>query len=239
MIHRRRFLQMTAAAGGALLASETVSSEQRASVAATGGDLDKAAAARELVAHRIAKITARQVRDRFPRSIGPNSRGRPVGGGGSYQVRTIVTDKGAEGWAMCYLPDEAVQKFVGMRVGDLFDVENGAAEEAGALDKALHDLAGNISNLPVWKLIGAAGPRATLLSSGAIYMEDVWPRDAPRGIPAVLAACRQDYDAGYRAFKLKSPRMNYMGNFETSEILATGACYGPDLKCRNAQRLTA
>ena len=76
----------------------------------------------------------------------------------------------------------------------------------GALDKALHDLAGNILGLPVWKLIGAAGPRETLLYSGAIYMEDVWPPDAPRGIPAVLAACQQDYDTGYRAFKLKIGR---------------------------------
>jgi L-alanine-DL-glutamate epimerase-like enolase superfamily enzyme len=107
---------------------------------------------------------------------------------------------------MCHLSDDLLQEFVGMRVGDLFDVETGATETAGALVRALHDLAGNILNLPVWKLIGAAGRRETLLYSGAIYTEDVWPPDAPRGIPAVLAACRQDYDAGYRAFKLKIGR---------------------------------
>ena len=129
MINRRRFLQMTGGAGGALLASE-IMSVHGASASTMGVDFDKAAATRELAAHRIVKITARQVRDRYPRSIGPNSRGRPVGGGGSYRVRTIATDKGAEGWAMCYLPDEAVQKFIGMRVGDLFDVETGASEEA-------------------------------------------------------------------------------------------------------------
>jgi L-alanine-DL-glutamate epimerase-like enolase superfamily enzyme len=205
MIHRRTFLHSAGAAAGALLTSE-IASADRASDLKTGSGFDRAAATRELAAHRITKITARQVRDRFPRSIGPNSRGRPVGGGGSYRVRTITTDKGAQGWAMCYLPDEAVQKFVGMRVGDLFDLAAGAAEEAGALDKALHDLAANILELPVWKLIGAAGPKETLLYSGAIYMEDVWPPDAPRGIPAVLGACRQDYDAGYRAFKLKIGR---------------------------------
>ncbi len=32
---------------------------------------------------------------------------------------------------------------IGMRVSDLFDVVEGAAEEAGALGRALHDLAGN------------------------------------------------------------------------------------------------
>jgi L-alanine-DL-glutamate epimerase-like enolase superfamily enzyme len=107
---------------------------------------------------------------------------------------------------MCHFTEEAAQRFVGMRVGDLFDISTGATEEAGALGRALHDLAGNILGLPVWKMIGGVGPKATLLYSGAIYMEDVWPPDSPRGIPAVLAACQQDYDAGYRAFKLKIGR---------------------------------
>ena len=80
MINRRGFLQVTGVAGGALLASE-ITSVHRASAWAMGNDFDKAAAARELAVHRIVKITARQVRDRFPRSIGPNSRGQPVGGG--------------------------------------------------------------------------------------------------------------------------------------------------------------
>ncbi|MFO7903175.1 MAG: enolase C-terminal domain-like protein [Pirellulaceae bacterium] len=204
-MHRRRFIQVASATGGSLILKD-LRSDVRASDRVGNWNFDQAAANRELAAHRIVKITGQQVRDRYPRSIGPNSRGRPVGGGGSYRVRTIATDKGAEGWAMCHLADEAVQPFIGMRVGDLFDVETGSSDEAGALDKALHDLAGNILGLPVWKLIGAAGPRQTLLYSGAIYMEDVWPPDARRGIPAVLAACQQDYDAGYRAFKLKIGR---------------------------------
>ena len=37
-----------------------------------------------------------------------------------------------------------MQKFVGTRVGDLFDVEKGTADEAMMLDKLLHDLGGNI-----------------------------------------------------------------------------------------------
>ena len=205
MIDRREFLRKSGVAGGGLLTG-ALSPVLPASAHATRDDFDKSAAARELAAHRIVEITARQVRDRYPRSIGPNSRGRPVGRGGSYRVRTIRTDKGASGWAMCHLSDEVVREFVGMRVGDLFDIDGGATEQAGALDKALHDLAGNILGLPVWKLIGGAGPRETLLYSGAIYMEDVVPPEAPRGIPAVLAACRQDYDAGYRAFKLKIGR---------------------------------
>jgi L-alanine-DL-glutamate epimerase-like enolase superfamily enzyme len=55
-------------------------------------------------------------------------------------------------------------------------------------------------------MIGGAGPKDVWLYSGAIYMEDVIPQENPRGIQAVLGACRQDYETGYRAFKLKIGR---------------------------------
>jgi len=198
---RRAFLVSLAPIGAACVVGSA-----DAGVARTGDELDKAAAARELAAHRIVKIAAQRVRDRYPRSLGPNARLGPHGRGGSYQVRIIVTDKGATGWAMCYLPDEAVRPFVGAKVGDLFDLEVGAAPEAGALENPLHDLAANILRVPVWKMLGAAGPRRVPVYSGAIYMEDLMPRDRPGGLQAVLDACLQDYGAGYRAFKLKIGR---------------------------------
>lgn len=106
---------------------------------------DKTAAARELSAHRIMNITARRLKDRYPRFIGPNSQGGgSVGWGGECQIRIITTDKGSSGWAECYLSDEAIKRFISTHVGNLFDPENGSVEEVGNLDKALHDLAGNI-----------------------------------------------------------------------------------------------
>src|SRR5207244_9661773 len=47
-----------------------------------------------------------------------------------------------------------------------------------------------------------------LCYDGAIYMDDVDPEAAPRGLPAVMANCAQDYALGYRAFKLKIGRGN-------------------------------
>lgn len=55
-------------------------------------------------------------------------------------------------------------------------------------------------------MLGAKGPREVSIYSGAIYFDDMEPEDAPRGIPGVVASCQQDYDAGYRAFKLKIGR---------------------------------
>jgi L-alanine-DL-glutamate epimerase-like enolase superfamily enzyme len=199
-LRRREFLKWAGAAGAGLFTG-------RLSVNPGQGETrDRAQAPGHLSAHRIASISARQVQDRYPRSVGPNSRGDPAGGGGSYQVRAITTDQGVQGWAMCHAKDDEVQKFIGARVSDLFDPAKGASDEAFPLDLVLHDLSGNILGKPVWAMLGGAGPREVPIYSGAIYLDDLMPQDNPRGVEGLLDYCRQDYDAGYRAFKLKVGR---------------------------------
>ena len=160
-----------------------------------------------LAGHRIAKIEARQVQDRFPRFIGPNGRGNPAGGGGGFQVRMVTTDQGATGWAMSSTRDPEAQKLVGARLNELFDLPVGTTDQVPQeMDRMFFDLVGNILKVPVYRLLGGTGPREVMLYTGAIYLEDVMPVDKPRGIRAVLDACKQDHDAGYRAFKLKIGR---------------------------------
>jgi len=65
---------------------------------------------------------------------------------------------------------------------------------------------GNILGVSVATLIGGKGPRHVPIYSGSIHFEDLETAHKQRGVPAVLAACQQDYDAGYRAFKLKIGR---------------------------------
>jgi L-alanine-DL-glutamate epimerase-like enolase superfamily enzyme len=107
---------------------------------------------------------------------------------------------------MCWGPEECIAPFVGAKIGDLFDPSVGTDDEVVLLDYVLHDLAGVILRKPVYELMGANGPTAIDIYSGAIYMDDLMPTDNPSGVEAVLAACRMDYDAGYRAFKLKIGR---------------------------------
>lgn len=130
MIDRRDFLRRSAVVGTSFLAGGPASVRQPSALT-TATDFDKSAAARELAAHQIVAITARRVRDRYPRSVGPNSRGRPVGRGGSYRVRTITTDKGASGWAMCHLSDEALSAM------ELQDVAHADAGLAGSMHKCV------------------------------------------------------------------------------------------------------
>ena len=172
---------------------------------AAGAPLGKAAQ-QKLSEHRIAKMETRRLGDRYPRFVGRNARGRPCGRGGGYQIRILVTDQGARGWAMSYAPHEQVKHLIGARVGDIFDVEHGPAEDAYLIEKPLHDLAGNILGVPAHALMGSKGPKKVPIYSGAVYFDDLEPEGKPRGVPGVLASCQQDYDAGYRAFKLKMGR---------------------------------
>jgi len=215
-MNRRTFIGQALAAGAALLAG--VSARKAASLeklemslpGAMGregsGGLNRASAERELSQHRIVKIEARRLQDRYPRMVGRNAKGNPAGRGGSYQLRMLTTDKDKRGWGMSAPPEERVRKFVGARVGDIFGLENGPIEEAFAIQIPLYDLVGNILEVPVYELLGARGPQGIPIYSGAIYFDDLEPQNAPRGVTGVLASCQQDYDVGYRAFKLKIGR---------------------------------
>jgi len=197
-MNRRAFVSSLLAGGAALVAAEAKKEEPMA-----GAD----DAAKALSEHRIARIEARRLQDRFGRFVGRNSRGNPTGTGAGFQVRSLITNKGARGWGMSHVPDGRVKKFIGARVSDLFDPARGTADEAMAeLDIPLHDLAGNILGKPMAALLGGKGPRQVPIYSGAIYFDDLEPKDKPRGVPGVVASCQQDYDAGYRAFKLKIGR---------------------------------
>jgi hypothetical protein len=130
--------------------------------------IDVASAAHILGEHRIAKLEARRIQDRYPRRVGRNSRGMPAGGGGSYQIRRVSTDKGASGWAMSHWPDERVQRFIGTRVRDLFDLAVGTLEDAYDLDLPLHDLVGNILGKPVYALAAEKLVDVFLLDLGIV-----------------------------------------------------------------------
>jgi D-galactarolactone cycloisomerase len=105
-------------------------------------------------------------------------------------------------------PDAAgIEGLLGRRIGDLFDPEVGVIDDAALpLDFALHDLAGRLLDMPVHRLLGGHGARSVSCYDGAIYFDDLEPREEPSGIDAVLQNCAADFALGYRAFKLKIGR---------------------------------
>lgn len=161
----------------------------------------------ELDQHRIARIETTELQGRYPRMIGKNARRGTHGTGYPSPAAIVHTDRGAVGWGLMRLPEGDLSRLIGRSITELFDPEQGViAEEAHPLDFALHDLAGVILNRPVYELLGAAGSRTMTVYDGAIYLDDLDPEDAPRGIEVVLQNCASDYALGYRAFKLKIGR---------------------------------
>ncbi|MCZ7648748.1 MAG: mandelate racemase [Planctomycetota bacterium] len=159
-----------------------------------------------LNAHVIARIESRTLQRSYPRAIPRNAKGGYHGQHAKVQVRIVRTDQGAMGWGMSGGPDEAVQALVGRRVSELIDPARGAAPEARVLDVPLHDLAGKILGLPVWKMLGGAGGPRVEVYAGGIYFDELEPPENPRGLEAILAACAQDAEAGHAHFKLKIGR---------------------------------
>ena len=198
-MHRRQFVQSIAwgaagiAATGSLPAGHDAAIREPADTSA-------------LSDHRIAKVEARQVADRYPRFVGRNSFGTPQGRGGTRQLRVITTDRGARAWGLAWGGDERFRHLLGAKLSDLFDPRQGPSEEALPIELPLYDLVGRLWHKPIYQLLGAVGPRDVPIYSGAIYFDDLEPADKPRGAEGVVISCRQDYESGYRAFKLKIGR---------------------------------
>lgn len=205
---RREFLKLAATASAAALAGRRDRLWAEPGPVRAVPAIDYAAAQRALGDHKIASFAFRNIGDSFGRAIGPNAKGGHGGQtGGSSKAAIITTDQGVTGWAMAGGAKEDGSKYVGTRVGDLFSARRGLTGDAPWwLDKVMHDLSARILGVPVYQMLGAKGPRKVWMYSGAIYFDDLMPRKAPGGIDHLLANCRLDYRAGYRAFKLKMGR---------------------------------
>lgn len=156
--------------------------------------------------HFIRSVERSSIRTRYPRTVGRNARLGSHGNGGDADIAILHTDTGKAGWGLVAGPIDAEQ-VVGRSVAELIDPASGVHAEIG-LDFALHDLAGQILDLPVHAMLGGQGERSVPCYDGAIYFADLDPDESPRGVDAVLADCAADDAAGYRAFKLKIGRGN-------------------------------
>lgn len=166
--------------------------------------------------HHIREIRTLKVRSRYTRTIGKNARIRHHGDGPDSQIRVITTDQGAMGWGISWIPDDKMPDLIGRSIGELFDSEIGVIDDtAMPIDFPLHDLAGVILDMPVYKMLDAKGDTAIPCYDGAIYMDDLTPEESPRGISAVLKSCQDDYDYGFRDFKIKIGRgFQWMGHID-------------------------
>ncbi|MGA1198901.1 MAG: enolase C-terminal domain-like protein [Candidatus Latescibacterota bacterium] len=159
----------------------------------------------ELSQHIIADVSFKMTERHYPRPIGWNAQIGPHGRSRKINTCTLTTNKGASGWGYCGDNEDEIRAFVGRPITDLFHLILGTTLEARCIDIALHDLAGNILGLPVWKMLGGTNNRIPIYT-GAIYFDDLNPKGDDPGLDAVLASCAQDAEAGFTNFKLKIGR---------------------------------
>jgi L-alanine-DL-glutamate epimerase-like enolase superfamily enzyme len=133
---------------------------------------------------------------------------------GQYKTANYVrlfTDQGASGWGSARFgekdKDALKESVMGKTVDQLIDPDSGILEGVErAFDLSLHDLAGVILGIPVYRMLGAAGPKETQIYSGMIYLDELEPEDNPAGVEKVMENCRWDVDYGYRQLKVKIGR---------------------------------
>jgi L-alanine-DL-glutamate epimerase-like enolase superfamily enzyme len=167
----------------------------------------------ELSYHKIEKFFIKKVEIIYPRHVGKNAVKGNHGWGYEETVCELITNQGARGWGVPLWGKSLAENkdyVVGKKVSDLFSPSKGLIDLSAAYwDIALHDLAGNILNKPVYELMGAEFPESTSCYSGMIYFDDLTSYfNKPAGIDIILKECQFDYDLGYRQFKLKIGRGN-------------------------------
>jgi L-alanine-DL-glutamate epimerase-like enolase superfamily enzyme len=174
----------------------------------------------ELKYHTIEKVNTYKVRSRFPRLVGKNAFRDEHAFGDEFVVKELITDKGASGWGLgCglfYKQDPVNDQVVlGRKLDDLIDVKSGIRNpDLFQFDFALHDLAGIVLDLPVYKMFGNLGINPVPCYDTLIYFDDSSPDRRPGGIKAILDNCKWGYDYGYRAFKLKIGRAPMWMNWD-------------------------
>jgi D-galactarolactone cycloisomerase len=168
---------------------------------------------RELKTHVLDGIEFTDIKLRYPRLVGKNSRSDVHGLGPTLTVATLKTSKGATGWGLLRSNSrdakDAFEMLKGKPLTNFFTVEKGVtSDSANSFDIPLHDLAGNIFGKPVYKLLGKGKLRVANCYSGMIYFDDLDQQNKNAGLDKILEECQFDYKYGYRQLKVKIGRSN-------------------------------
>lgn len=170
----------------------------------------------KLKEHKIAGIKTYRIRNRYHRLNGKNSRRGEHAYGDELTAKQLFTDQGITGWGLCTSRPfwkhgkelaDMDELIMGKCVGDVFDPTYGITDNHyEGFDFALHDLAGRILGIPVYRMLGNEGTNPVSVYDGGILLDDLSPDSSPGGLKRILEECFEDYGMGYRDFKLKIGR---------------------------------
>lgn len=168
----------------------------------------------------VKEVSARVVWQSYPREVHKNAKRDGHGNGAVARFAVLKTDKG-EGIGLINKDDltsvvyrgnfsAASRKKIplaGRTVWELIDPQTMLVSQAFAqYEMAIYDLIGVVLNKPFYELFGKPAMKKVVCYSGMIYLEDLEFPTREEGIAKILADCQQDYDLGYRHFKVKLGR---------------------------------
>lgn len=166
--------------------------------------------------HKIVEIKTFRIRNRYHRLNGKNSRRVEHAYGDEFIGKELITDRGARGWGLSTsvpfwknipMLTAMDSEVIGKKVSELFDPTVGIIDKKyERYDFPLHDLAGQILNMPVYQMLGNMGENPIHVYDGGILLDDISPNSDPGGLKRILEECQIDYSMGYRDFKLKIGR---------------------------------
>ena len=206
-MERRNFLKKSL---GTAIAVSTMANLGNAGILSSNG-LFESPVDQDLKDHKIDGIEFVDVQLHYPRQVGMNSIRGPHGYQHTLTVATLKTDKGAAGWGLIRSntadSKNAFELLKGKPVSNFFSSDRGVTNDTvKTFDIPLHDLAGQILQKPVYKLMGKNKPELAPCYSGMIYFDDLDQPNEKAGFDKILEECQYDYDYGYRQFKLKIGR---------------------------------
>ena len=109
----------------------------------------------DLLDERIVRIEKVMLKSRRPRFVGVNSKGGPSGDMITDHVVRIHTDSGAVGVGWSRINPKQAEQFLGKQLNELFALPKGCLEAGESIDLPLWDLVAKLSDLPLYKLLGA------------------------------------------------------------------------------------
>ena len=147
-----------------------------------------------------------------PRSAGSNARLGEHGRIVRPAFARLTTDSGVCGFGFGRATQEQAQRLIGRPLSDLFSPDSGALADGLPFDFALWDLAGQLVNQPVYRLVAATRgvavnePLLVPCYDTSLYIDDLHLRTDDEAAALIAAEAKDGYARSHRGFKIKVGR---------------------------------
>jgi D-galactarolactone cycloisomerase len=156
---------------------------------------------------KITRVVGFDLVSRRVKFCGKNSRLDDHGDQARDRMVRLFTGAGIEGLGNCRAGQGELSSLLGRSLSEFFKPdERTMRSPLGAGTMPLWDLAGKVLKKPVFRLLGARGPRRVPCYDGSIYFSDLPPQYAGRWQDRFKEEIDLGFKRGHRAFKIKIGR---------------------------------